>query len=88
MRLKVRLDWKEIPQYGYTIYDYDPLRIKKLYCRWWLYPLFAFTKWLHYKKIEMYHILNDKGIMNTPEGSRMRATDITFIEKLYKAVRP
>lgn len=76
MKIKCELEWIDIPLKGYTYCEMDIFKMKKVYCRWWIYPIFALGMFLHKKKLHLYHFLNDIGIMKTPEGCIMQLSDI------------
>jgi len=61
---------------GYTPYHYIFSQNIYYVCRWHVYPIFRIIEKLKNKKWSFYAWLNHKGIMNTPEGCKMRLSDI------------
>jgi hypothetical protein len=76
VKIKIELQWQQIPHQGYTIYGMDVAKRTKLYCKWWAYPIFGIGMALYHKKLHLYHFLNDVGIMRTPPYCHMRLKDI------------
>jgi len=76
MKIKLEIDWRKIPDNGYVIYDTNISKLTKLYCRWWLYPVFRLTVVLRTIKFHLYRFLNSHNVMHTPAGCYMRLSDI------------
>ena len=74
--IKIELDWLGIPPNGYALYKTSAYKHTKLYCKWYLYPIFATLNFLIRKRTHLYHFLNDKGIMYTPNANIMVFSDL------------